>query len=101
MKTYPKKTSSGSIDVTVGSGVNTNIPLGPVGVKPSNDTVTSVLAFTALLFLRLNVLLTVHDTLSLVTLLTWTISVKVNLIKTFLIHYHKIMSLFTTTLVKL
>lgn len=53
--------------MTVGSGVNMKIPLGPVGVKPSNDIVTSVLAFI-ILFLLPGVWLIKHGTLVFVTL---------------------------------
>ena len=61
-ETYPKKILSGSTEVTVGSGVNIKLPLGPVGVKPSNEMVTSVVPF-AILFL-----LVTHGTLLSVTL---------------------------------
>jgi len=67
VKTYPKNTSFGSIEVTVGSGVNMKIPLGPVGVKPSNDKVTPVLAFIILFLLPGDRLIT-HGTLVFVTL---------------------------------
>ena len=66
VKTYLKNTSFGSIEVTVGSGVNVKIPLGPVGVKPSNDIVTPVLAL--ILFLLPGVWLITHGTLVFVTL---------------------------------
>ena len=68
MKAYPKNTSSGLIEVTVGSGVNMKIPLGAVGVKPSNAIVTpAALAFTILLLLPKTGLIT-HGTLLFVTL---------------------------------
>lgn len=67
VKTYLKNTSFGSIEATVGSGVNVKIPLGPVGVKPSNDIVTPVLALI-ILFLLPGVWLITHGTLVFVTL---------------------------------
>lgn len=67
IKTYLKNTSSGSIELTVGSGVNMKIPLGPVGVKPSNDMVTPALAFI-ILFLLPGVWLITHGTLVFATL---------------------------------
>ena len=67
VKTYLKNTSFGSIEVTVGSGVNMKIPLGPVGVKPSNDIVTPALPFI-ILFLLPGVLLIKHGTLVFATL---------------------------------
>ena len=67
IETYPKNTLSGLISVTVGSDVNIKLPLGPVGVKPSNEIMTSVLPFDALLLL-LEMRLVIHGTLLSVTL---------------------------------
>lgn len=53
--------------MTVGSGVNTKLPLGPVGVKPSNEIITAVLPFAILLILLVGGVVT-HGTLVSVTL---------------------------------
>lgn len=67
MEAYPKKILSGSIAVTVGSGVYVKLPLRPVGVKPSNEMITSVLPFLLVRF-RLERGLVTHGTLVSVTL---------------------------------
>ena len=53
--------------MTVGSGVYMKLPLGPVGVKPSNEMITSVLPFVIVRF-RLEIGLVTHGTLVSVTL---------------------------------